>query len=94
MNRIVTLVIAKAVLGAGLALGFLTTPHGAAAHADTIDHYDAYAAEVGDDNADVVIMEDESGWDCATMGNRICGSGAAAVGDLIYCPRDGVWSTK
>lgn len=73
MNRIVTRVIAKAVLGAGLALGFLAAPHGAAAHADAIDHYDAYAAEVGDDNADGVIMEDESGWDWRTMGNG-CGT--------------------
>lgn len=30
-------------------------------------------AAPGDDNGDGVIDEDESGWDCATMGNRICG---------------------
>ncbi len=35
--------------------------------------YDAYAFEVGDDNADGVIDEDESGWDCTTMGNLVCG---------------------
>jgi hypothetical protein len=28
----------------------------------------------GDDNGDGVIDEDESGWDCRTMGNRICGT--------------------
>lgn len=28
---------------------------------------------VGDDNHDRYIDEDESGWICATMGNRICG---------------------
>lgn len=28
---------------------------------------------VGDDNLDRFIDEDESGWICATMGNRICG---------------------
>ncbi|EFV12960.1 hypothetical protein [Segniliparus rugosus] len=28
----------------------------------------------GDDNGDGVIDEDESGWDCSTMGNGICGS--------------------
>ncbi|WLP91452.1 hypothetical protein [Gordonia sp. NB41Y] len=28
---------------------------------------------VGDDNGDGVIDEDESGWDCTTMGNLICG---------------------
>lgn len=27
----------------------------------------------GDDNQDGVIDEDESGWDCRTMGNGICG---------------------
>lgn len=27
----------------------------------------------GDDNRDGVIDEDESGWDCRTMGNRLCG---------------------
>lgn len=27
----------------------------------------------GDDNHDGIIDEDESGWDCATMGNRRCG---------------------
>ncbi|ANA99701.1 Uncharacterised protein [Mycolicibacterium phlei] len=30
----------------------------------------------GDDNGDGLIDEDESGWDCATMGNRICGPSA------------------
>lgn len=32
-----------------------------------------YMVELGDDNRDGVIDEDESGWDCATMGNQICG---------------------
>lgn len=27
----------------------------------------------GDDNLDGIIDEDESGWNCATMGNKICG---------------------
>lgn len=27
----------------------------------------------GDDNRDGVIDEDESGWDCHRMGNRVCG---------------------
>lgn len=34
---------------------------------------DAYY--MGDDNADGRIDEDESGWNCHTMGNRICGPG-------------------
>lgn len=28
---------------------------------------------IGDDNHTGVVMEDESGWDCATMGNLVCG---------------------
>ncbi|MGC5245408.1 hypothetical protein ACPXB3_00510 [Gordonia sp. DT219] len=32
----------------------------------------------GDDNGDGVIDEDESGWDCATMGNQVCGSAVIA----------------
>ncbi|MDV6291366.1 hypothetical protein R2F25_38795 [Streptomyces sp. UP1A-1] len=27
----------------------------------------------GDDNGDGRVDEDESGWDCRTMGNRVCG---------------------
>lgn len=27
----------------------------------------------GDDNHDGYVDEDESGWDCATMGNLVCG---------------------
>ncbi|MFF0754464.1 hypothetical protein [Streptomyces sp. NPDC004267] len=33
----------------------------------------------GDDNGDGRIDEDESGWDCATMGNRQCGPAPAPV---------------
>ena len=36
---------------------------------------DVYAYEVGDDNADGVVMEDESGWSCVDMGNKVCGPG-------------------
>ena len=61
MNHTITLVAAKVALGATLALGFLAAPPGPAAHADTLGHYDAYAAEVGDDNGDGIVMEDESG---------------------------------
>jgi hypothetical protein len=28
---------------------------------------------VGDDNGDGVVEETETGWDCASMGNRTCG---------------------
>ncbi|MFM9698856.1 hypothetical protein [Streptomyces europaeiscabiei] len=34
---------------------------------------DGQAAALGDDNRDGVVDEDESGWDCHTMGNRQCG---------------------
>lgn len=33
----------------------------------------AVAPLVGDDNHDGIVMEDESGWDCTTMGNLRCG---------------------
>jgi hypothetical protein len=36
---------------------------------------DVYAYEVGDDNADGIIAEDESGWSCVDDGNKICGPG-------------------
>ncbi len=34
---------------------------------------DVYAHEVGDDNQNGIVEEDESGWSCADMGNRVCG---------------------
>ena len=73
MNHTITLVAAKVALGATLALGFLAAPPAPAAHADTLGHYDAYAAEVGDDNGDGIVMEDESGWSCVDYGNHVCG---------------------
>ena len=76
MNHALALLLAKGVLGTGLVVGLAVAPHAPAAHAAPIG-VDAYAYEVGDDNADGIIMEDESGWDCTTMGNRICGVGNA-----------------
>ncbi|MFM9647817.1 hypothetical protein ACKI1S_16915 [Streptomyces galilaeus] len=35
---------------------------------------DGQADALGDDNRDGVVDEDESGWDCQTMGNRLCGA--------------------
>jgi hypothetical protein len=104
MNRSIALVVAKAVLRAGLAVSFAAAPH-RTAHADTVGHYDTYAtAAVGDDNAHGRIDEDESGFDCRVMGNLSCGPGAllpdgslAAPGDYsdpncwpgaIYCPQE------
>jgi hypothetical protein len=90
MNRTTTtiaLVLAKTVLGAGLALGFATAPHGVA-HTG----YDAYAAEVGDDNADGRIDEDESGWNCAEMGNLRCGPVSPGTG-AMWLPKVSVISS-
>jgi hypothetical protein len=72
MNHAITLVAAKAVLGAGVVLGLAAAPHGTA-HTDTIAGHDPYAAEAGDDNAEGIIREDESGWSCVDGGNKVCG---------------------
>lgn len=69
----VALVAAKGLLGASIALGCLTMPHAHAA-APSCTNSNAYAREVGDDNCDGIVLEDESGWDCATMGNFVCGA--------------------
>lgn len=74
MTNTFALVAGKLALGSSLALGLMLSPHThAVAYADSCTQTDAYAREVGDDNCDGIIMEDESGWDCATMGNLICG---------------------
>ncbi|MFD3309401.1 hypothetical protein [Streptomyces sp. NPDC058656] len=80
----------ESLLAAGAAvivlagLGALTasdaTPADIAPHTDTVTAYnDGWAAGradlMGDDNRNGRVDEDESGWDCATMGNRECGPG-------------------
>ena len=67
----IALVAAKVALGAGLGLGFAVAPQ-STAHAAPAG-VDAYAWEVGDDNEDGVIEEDESGFSCVDDGNHICG---------------------
>ena len=48
-----------------------------------------YSWGPGDDNCDGVIMEDEAGWDCRTMGNNVCGPGnAQGVPPGDYSPWD------
>ena len=69
MKHAITLIIAKTTLGGALALGFAAMPH-ALAHIDT---YDAHVIDVGDDNGDGIITEDESGWSCVDDGNKVCG---------------------
>ncbi|MEV8344487.1 hypothetical protein [Streptomyces niveus] len=48
---------------------------------------DGRADLVGDDNRDGRVDEDESGWDCQTMGNRVCGADVPAecenAGDAV-----------
>ncbi|MFI5859291.1 hypothetical protein [Streptomyces parvulus] len=43
---------------------------------------DGQADALGDDNRDGIVDEDESGWDCRTMGNRVCGPAAGHPGDV------------
>ncbi|WP_409473551.1 hypothetical protein [Streptomyces sp. HC307] len=47
---------------------------------------DGQADALGDDNRDGVVDEDESGWDCHTMGNRKCGPTVPAqcLGELDF----------
>ena len=87
MNRRIAIFVAKTVLGAGLALGFAAMPH---AMAHEPGWRDAYAAEVGDDNADGVLTEDESGWSCVDDGNRICGPDNAQGVPAGYYDEGGV----
>lgn len=49
------------------AVAIAACPVAPLAHAEPTDKY---AFEVGDDNGDGIIAEDESGWCPATMGNK------------------------
>lgn len=69
LNRLGKAIVVGAFVGASM-LGSASNAMATPSHSD-----DQYAWEVGDDNADGVITEDESGWDCVSMGNRICGPG-------------------
>ncbi|MFF8696316.1 hypothetical protein ACF08W_29295 [Streptomyces sp. NPDC015144] len=70
------------ILGAMGAIGASdATPADFAPKSDTVTAYndgfiDGRADAMGDDNRDGRIDEDESGWDCRTMGNRECGPDA------------------
>lgn len=73
------LLLALAVLAA-LAMGAALDKAAAdAAERTAVTSYndgwaDGQADLTGDDNRDGRIDEDESGWDCRTMGNRTCGT--------------------
>jgi len=66
-----TLLAAKVVLGATLALGMVSTDIPVTT-AVALHHCLA-----GDDNCDGIIDESETGWNCLKMGNFICGPGMA-----------------
>ena len=87
MNHALALLLAKGVLGTGL----VGRPRGhTARHSSrrTRRGVDAYAYKVGDDNADGIVMEDESGFDCRVMGNLRCGPGATLPGGSLAIPGD------
>lgn len=80
------LLILALLLLASLAMGAaLDDAAPAATGRDTVTtvHDDRPAALPGDDNGDRVIDEDESGWDCATMGNRDCGPAGTPPADIV-----------
>ncbi|MEU3502621.1 hypothetical protein ABZ726_18285 [Streptomyces hundungensis] len=60
------LLIVGLVLLAALAMGSALDDS-----ANAVDRNSAHLT--GDDNGDGRIDEDESGWDCRTMGNHVCG---------------------
>ncbi|MFB6629945.1 hypothetical protein ACFCWY_08625 [Streptomyces sp. NPDC056362] len=87
MSTVLSVGAAVLMLGALGAIGtsdatpadFLPPKDRPATQADVQAAYKAgFAIGRGDDNADGHIDEDESGWDCLTMGNRLCGSDVPA----------------
>ncbi|MGW3627603.1 hypothetical protein [Streptomyces sp. NPDC000880] len=62
---------AVAVMVLGTLASLSSTP--SAAQAGPAPTVTAAAVLPGDDNRDGIVDEDESGWDCRTMGNRQCG---------------------
>ncbi|MEU6756054.1 hypothetical protein [Streptomyces sp. NPDC046685] len=67
-RRLIAIVTAGLTVTALGAVGSLSAP------AATPGHVTVASAPIGDDNHDGTVDEDESGWDCHTMGNRICGA--------------------
>lgn len=63
-ERLVIAAIAAGLCGIGI--GYASAPV-------TVETSAAPAILAGDDNRDGIIDEDESGWNCETMGNGICG---------------------
>ncbi|MER5482590.1 hypothetical protein ABT024_05150 [Streptomyces sp. NPDC002812] len=70
---------AAVVAAAGLLLFAALPADGAGPDNTTVAAYndgfiDGQADARGDDNRDGLVDEDESGWDCRTMGNHACGT--------------------
>jgi hypothetical protein len=73
-KRIAALVLAFVmVLTAVSGTGFGSYETYGDGHGHTWTEWQSWSPVIGDDNGDGVIDEDESGWNCATMGNRVCG---------------------
>ncbi|MFI8265349.1 hypothetical protein [Streptomyces sp. NPDC085665] len=75
IRRTVAWLRAAAVLAGLLGLLFLALAATVGAvRIDSAAPRPAVTANVGDDNGDGAVDEDEPGWNCHTMGNRICGT--------------------
>jgi hypothetical protein len=76
LRALITRTRAAAVLAGLLALLFLAgAATVSAVRADATPHpATTVTVTVGDSNGDDRIDEDEPGWDCRTMGNRVCGT--------------------
>ena len=74
-NRLAIAAITAGLCGIGI--GYASAPANDAP-ADT-----TRVAIAGDDNSDGIIDEDESGWNCRTMGNRICGPADNSVDECV-----------
>lgn len=74
---IATLAVAASAFVTGMGLAAPASAEGVSAPltcTDAPEYMPAGACGLpGDDNSDGVIDEDESGWICEVMGNRICG---------------------
>lgn len=68
----ITLVAAKAALGATMALGIVLAPSG---HAAPPNEDDPGVSSQSDGTSSGAIQEDDPRWSCVDDGNRVCGPG-------------------
>jgi hypothetical protein len=90
MNTI-TLVAAKAVLGAGVVFGLAAAPHGTA-HSDTVVGYDAYTAEGRTATASSARTSPVRR--VSMMGTGCVAQAMARVFRLVVTTRVVCWSTR